>query len=281
MTLDDLATGLILLAGFFALFLIGKLVNDLLHREYKLNYELTTRDNSALALAMAGYYLGLVMAIGGSLAGPSQGLVNDLIDLAVYGPLAIVLLNISWYICDKLILFGFKISDELIRDQNQGAGAVSAGMSVANGFIIFGSLQGEGGGLVTAVVFWALGQVVLILAGLVYNLITPYSVLEQIEKDNQAAGVSFGGALAGVGGVIGLAAQVDFVSWEQSLFEYLAFAALGLVLLPVVRTLADNILLPGVKLSDEIAGQEKPNLGAAYIEAMSYVAAAFIVYWCV
>lgn len=281
MTLDDLATGLILLAGFFALFLIGKLVNDLLHREYKLNYELTTRDNSALALAMAGYYMGLVMAIGGSLAGPSQGLVNDLIDLAVYGPLAIVLLNISWYICDKLILFGFKISDELIRDQNQGAGAVSAGMSIANGFIIFGSLQGEGGGLVTAVVFWALGQVVLILAGLVYNLITPYSVLEQIEKDNQAAGVSFGGALAGVGGVIGLAAQVDFVSWEQSLFEYLAFAALGLVLLPVVRTLTDKILLPGVKLSDEIAGQEKPNLGAAYIEAMSYVAAAFIVYWCV
>ncbi|MCP4627527.1 MAG: DUF350 domain-containing protein, partial [bacterium] len=120
MKIDALISGLILIAGFYVIFFIGKLVNDLLHREFKLNYELVEKDNAALALALTGYYLGLVLAIGGALVGPGAGIVDDLLDLAIYGLLGIILLNISWFICDKVILYKFKISDELIRDQNTG-----------------------------------------------------------------------------------------------------------------------------------------------------------------
>ena len=81
--------------------------------------------------------------------------------------------------------------------------------------------------------------------------------------------------------MIGLAGEGDFISWSENIINYLAFALVGLILLPIIRTLTDRILLPSVKLSDEIAAQEKPNVGAAYIEAFSYLAAAFIVYWCV
>ena len=281
MTIDTLITGLILIAAFFILFIIGKVVNDLIHREYKLNHELVEKDNPALALAVVGYYLGLVVALGGTLAGPTNGIVNDLIDMAIYGLLSIILLNISWFICDKLILYKFKVSDELIRDQNIGTGAVSAGVSIASGFIIYGSVQGEGGGIVTVLAFWALGQVILLVAGFLYEKITPYSIHEQIEKDNVAAGVSFGGALTAMGVIVGLAAESDFTSWSENLPDYLGYAILGLVLLPIIRLLTDKLLLPGVKLSDEIAVQEKPNLGASYIEAFAYIAGAFIIYWCV
>lgn len=281
MKLDNIVTGLILIAAFYILFLIGKLVNDLLHREYRLNVELVEKDNAALALAVVGYYFGLVLAIGGALVGPSVNILDDLIDLGIYGALGIVLLNISWYICDKLILFKFKVSDELIRDHNLGTGAVSAGASVASGFIIFGAAQGEGGSILTVIIFWAIGQFILVLAGLLYELITPYNIHEQIEKDNVAAGVSFGGALVAIGAVVGLAAESDFHSWAENLPDFLAYAVLGLILLPLIRLLTDKALLPSVKLSDEIASQEKPNLGAAYIEAVSYIAAAFIIYWCV
>jgi len=281
MTVDNILTAFCLLAGFFVVFFIGKLVNDLLHREYKLNYELVERDNPALAVAVVGYYGGLVLAVGGALVGPGIDLVDSLVALGIYGFLAIILLNLSWFVCDKLILNRFKVSEELIRDQNVGTGAVSAGVSLANGFILFGAIQGEGGGIVTALVFWALGQVMLVLASLVYNRITPYDIHLQIEKDNVAAGVGFAGALTGMGAVIGLAGQADFVSWGENLPDYLGFALLGLVLLPVVRFLTDRLLLPGVKLTDEIANQEKPNLGAALIEAFAYVSAAFVVYWCV
>ena len=281
MVWDTLLTAAVLIVGFFVVFFVGKLVNDLLHREYRLDEELVQRDNAALALAVAGYYFGLVLAVGGALAGPSKGIVDDLIDLAVYGALAIVLLNISWFLCDRLILYKFKIGEELVRDQNQGTGVVSAAVSVASGFILYGSIRGEGGTIWTVLVFWAIGQAILILAGLVYGWITPYNVQAEIEKDNVAAGVSFAGALVAVGAIIGLAGEGDFTSYSHDLPRYLGYAALGLVLLPIVRFLTDWILLPGVKLSDEIAHQEKPNLGAAYLEAFSYVAAAFIIYWCV
>ncbi|MBU2549969.1 MAG: DUF350 domain-containing protein [Proteobacteria bacterium] len=281
MKLDTVVTGLVLIAAFYVVFFIGKLVNDLLHREYKLNYELVEKDNAALALAVVGYYFGLILAIAGALAGPTHGIVADLFDLGFYGLVSIILLNLSWFICDKLILYKFKISDELIRDQNIGTGAVSAGVSIATGFIIYGSVQGQGGSIWTVIGFWAIGQVMLIIVGLLYDVITPYSVHEQIEKDNVAAGVSFGGALASMGIIVGLAGEGDFESWSVNLPDYLAYALLGLILLPIIRFLTDKILLPSVSLSDEIAMQEKPNLGAAYIEAFSYLAAAFIIYWCV
>ncbi|MFH1134728.1 MAG: DUF350 domain-containing protein [Pseudomonadota bacterium] len=285
MKLDVIITGLVLIVGFFVIFLIGKVVNDLIHREYDLNEDLVKKDNPALALSVTGYYFGLVLCIGGALAGPSHGVISDLIDLAAYGLLGIILLNISWYICDKVILYKFKLADELMRDRNQGTGAVSAGVSIASGFIIYGSTKGEGGGILTLLVFWALGQILLIIAGRVYTLITPYDVHGEIEKDNVAAGVSFAGALIAMGVVVGLAAEGDFISWEESLPGYLAYALFGLIMLPAVRWLTDRILFPTVKLSDEIvagtADQDEPNVGAAYIEAFAYIAGAFVIFWCV
>lgn len=281
MNLDNLVSAAIFIIVFFIFFFIGKVINDLLHREYKLNFELVEKDNAALALAVVGYYFGLVLAIGGTIAGPSAGLVEDLYDLVIYGILSIILLNISWFLCDKLILYKFRVSEELIRDHNQGTGVVSAGISVASGFIIYGAVSGEGGSIWTVLVFWALGQVLLILAGLVYELITPYNIHEEIEKDNVAAGVSFAGALVSIGVIIGLAGEGDFTAWSIDLPVYIGFAVLGLILLPIIRLLTDKVLLPTVKLSDEISAQEKPNVGAAYIEAFSYIAAAFIISWCV
>lgn len=281
MDLDNLVSAAIFIIVFFIFFFIGKVINDLLHREYKLNFELVEKDNAALALAVVGYYFGLVLAIGGTIAGPSAGLVEDLYDLVIYGILSIILLNISWFLCDKLILYKFRVSEELIRDHNQGTGVVSAGISVASGFIIYGAVSGEGGSIWTVLVFWALGQVLLILAGLVYELITPYNIHEEIEKDNVAAGVSFAGALVSIGVIIGLAGEGDFTSWSIDLPVYIGFAVLGLILLPIIRLLTDKVLLPTVKLSDEISAQEKPNVGAAYVEAFSYIAAAFIINWCV
>jgi len=281
MNLDDLLTAIILIIGFYILFFLGKIINDLLHKEYNLTYELVERDNPALALAVAGYYMGLSLSIGGALAGPGLGIVDDLIDLFIYGILSIILLNLSWFICDKIILRKFKISDELIRDQNQGTGAVSFGVSVASGLIIFGSVTGQGGNIWTATVFWIIGQIMLIAASLVYNLITPYDIHIEIEKDNVAAGVGFAGSLIATGIVIGLAAQRDFHSWEDDLTAFAAIALSGLVMLPLVRLLTDKVLLPSVNLTDEIANQEKPNIGAAYIEAISYIAAAFVICWCV
>ncbi len=281
MIIDNILTAVILIILFYIIFFIGKVINDLLHRNYNLTEELVEKDNPAIALAAAGHYLGLILCIGGALVGPSHGILEDIIDLFVYGLLGIILLNLSWFICDKLILYKFKTADELIRDQNQGTGAVSFAASIASGLVIFGSISGEGGNIWTAVAFWTMGQILLILAGLIYNFITPYDIHKEIENDNVAAGVSFAGALIAMGIIVGLAAEGDFDSWSEDFSKFVYISISGLVILPFIRLLTDKVLLPGVRLSDEIAEQEKPNLGAAYIEAFSYITAGLVIYWCV
>jgi len=279
--MDIIIHSAVLLFSFYAIFFIGKFINDKLNKSYNIVYELVKKDNPALALSLAGYYMGLVISIGGAVAGPSNGMISDFLDILLYGLLAVVLLNISIFICDKVILYKFKISDELIRDQNQGTGAVNFGVCVASGFLIYGAVGGEGGNIWTAIGFWAIGQVILILAGVIYNFILPYDIHDEIEKDNVAAGVSFGGLLIATGIIVGLSGEGDFYSWSYSIKHYLIYAAIGLFLMPFVRFLTDKLLLPTESLSKEIAGQEKPNIGAAYIEGFSYIAAALAVTWCI
>ena len=76
MTIDQIASALVYLLCAFAVFLVGKWAYDKLHPRFVLREELLVRDNLALALAIVGYYLGLVLAIGGVLEGPSHGLLE-------------------------------------------------------------------------------------------------------------------------------------------------------------------------------------------------------------
>ena len=275
---DLIATGIYLISAFI-LFWLGKLIKDLTTTSYSMREELVEKDNTALGVAMAGYYFGLILAIGGTLSGPSQGLENDLIDIGIYGLLAIILLNLSRLVNDGLILHGFKVRDELIDDQNAGTGVVVAASYIATGLVIFGAVSGEIGGIVTTVIFWALGQAALVLAGLMYEWITPYSIHDEIEKDNVAAGVAFAGALIGIGVIVFHASAGNFISWTINLQDFAIEVVAGLILLPIVRFIADVILLPGQKLTDEIANQEHSNLAAGFIEATSYVGASFLIVW--
>ena len=281
MTLDALISGLIYLVSAYVLFWLGKVVFDLIHREFRVAEELLKKNNAALALALAGYYLGLVFAIGGVLVGPSQGLLEDLIDIFLYGPLAIVLLNVSTLVSDRLILYQFDNNKEIIQDQNTGTGVVAGSIYAATGLILFGAISGEGGTVWTALAFWGLGQVALIFTGLVYEWITPYSIHEQIERDNVAVGVSFAGALIGMGNILHYSISGDFTSWQDNLTAFGAYALLGLLILPAIRLATDKVLLPGATITAELVEKEKPNLGVAFIEMFSYIGASLLIGWSV
>ncbi|MDQ2179955.1 DUF350 domain-containing protein [Marinifilum sp. D714] len=268
----------------FAIFLIGKFVYQLLHPSFKVKEELVKKDNFAFAIAHVGYYVGLLLAIGSAIVGPSNGLVNDIIDIAVYGLLAIVLLNCSIFLSDYLMLRNFSIRKEIIEDQNAGTGIIEGAVSVASGLIIFGAVSGESGdmlfGILTAVVFWAFGQLALILTTRFYNWITPYNIHDHIEKDNVAVGIGFAGAIIAIGNLIRFGLVGDFEGWLPSFTETGFELVVGLILLPVMRLITDKILLPGEKLTDEIINQERPNVGAALVEAFAYIGGSVLITWC-
>lgn len=288
MTLSDISfilyEAIVYIAVAFVIFYIGKLVYQLVNSGFNIKEELVEKDNLAFSFAHVGYFIGLLAAIGSAIVGPSRGLLNDIIDIAIYGGLAIILLNISIWLNDKIILRHFSVKKEIITDRNAGTGVIEGAIAIASGLIIFGAVTGESDnmvqGIISAVVFWAAGQIALYLTAAVYQFITPYDVHEHIEKDNVAVGVGFAGALIAIANLIRHALMGDFEGWGVTFGEAGFELALGIVLLPVMRFLTDKILLPGQRLTDEIVNQEHPNVGAAIIEAFAYIGGSVLVTWC-
>ncbi|MFA0963272.1 DUF350 domain-containing protein [Roseivirga sp. BDSF3-8] len=280
MTIDTILTSLVYLAAAFLLFFIGKVVFQLFHPKINMKHELVEADNAAFALALTGYYTGLLLAIGSAIVGPSQGLVTDLINIGLYGLLAILLLNLAAIFNDKVLLRHFEINKELIKDRNAGTGAVEAANYIATGLIVYGAVVGEGGSWLTAIIIWVAGQLILLLTSLVYNLIVPYSIHKQIEKDNVAVGIGYAGAIISIGNLVRHGAQYDFTGWEDMAYNIGIETGIGLVFLPIVRFATDRILLPGRSMTDELVNQDKPNLGVGLLEGFAYVGGSVLITYC-
>lgn len=277
--LDSLLTSLIYICLCFVLFLIGKGVFRLFHRDIEVNKELVEHDNVAFAIAHVGYFIGILLAIGSAIVGPSHGLVQDIIDISIYGLLSILLLNISLVINDKIILRKFPIRKEISEKQNIAVGIAEAGIAVATGLILMGSVSGEGGSIFTALAFWVLGQIILIATALFYSYITKYNVNEHLGKANVAVGIAYAGALIAIANLIRFGLSGEFETWQENLSNVGLEVGVGLVFLPVVRVVADKLLLPGQNLTDELINQEKPNLGAAFVEAFAYIGGSVLITW--
>jgi uncharacterized membrane protein YjfL (UPF0719 family) len=277
--LDALITSLIYLALCFVLFVVGRLVFRLFHRNININKELVEHDNFAFIIAHVGYYLGMLLAIGSAIIGPSHGLVQDVIDISIYGLLSILLLNISLIINDKIILSRFSIREEISGKRNVAVGVAEAAIAVATGLILLGSVSGEGGSVITALVFWAIGQLMLIVTALFYSAFTKIKLQEQLQRGNVAVGVAFAGALIAIANLIRYGLSGEFESWQENLTNVGIEIAVGLVFLPVVRVVADKLLLPGRNFNDELVAQVNPNIGVAFIEAFAYIGGSILITW--
>ncbi len=279
MFLGSLTAGVVYLAAALALFIIGKYIFDLFYRGLTLKEELVEKDNTALAIALAGYLFGLSLAVGGALSAPSISFTVDMIDIFLYGIIAMALLSLSVRINGWLIFRHFSTEKEIIKDQNWGVGMIEASNYIAMGLIVYGAVSG-GGGVKAVAGFSVLGQITLIAAAWLYNRLAPFDVHDAIERDNYAVGVAFSGMILAIGNIVRFAEQQAFDTWLQNLGFYFTVVVFGLIALPVTRLITDKIILPGKRLTDELVNQEKPNIGAGVIEAAVYITMSFLIGWC-
>jgi uncharacterized membrane protein YjfL (UPF0719 family) len=200
----------------FVLMWIAKFAYTRIYRRVSLKDEIFGRSNSALAVSTAGYLLGISIALGGVLTGPSAGWQADLTSIALFGLQTVVMMLIASFICEKLLLPHFDNTREVVEDQNLGTAFVEAGLHIANGLILLSIQQGAGPWL-TGIAFWAIAQVVLLMAGLLYEWTTPHSIHDEIERDNAAVGLAFGGVLVGMGNIVSISVGGDFAGWGESL----------------------------------------------------------------
>jgi uncharacterized membrane protein YjfL (UPF0719 family) len=262
-----------LLILFVIIFTVAKLANELL-TSYNIDDELTEKDNFALSVSLSGYLFSVVIIFAGALAGPSQGITKDLINVGGYSLLGIVLLNLSRVINDKVILRKFCNIKEIIEDRNAGVGAVQMGSYIASSLIIAGAISGEGGGFLTAIVFFLLGQVTLLLMASIYNFTTSYDLYEELEKDNISAGIGFAGTLIAVGVILLSSLSGNFVSWVENIKSFAINGAIAFIVLPIFRLFFDKVIIPKSDLNHEIKNDQ--NCGAGLLEMVITVGFSII-----
>ena len=284
LVIDEALSVLVYLTGAFVLLLVGKIVFRVFNPNAKIDYELVENDNPAFAISYVGYFAALIITFSGVILGESQGLGKDLIDMLIFGLLSIVLLNSSVIISNRWILPRFDAKSEILQKRNVACAIVVAGVAISNGIIIMGAVYGDGEifpqAFYTTLVCWACGQVILLLFTRVYNFVTPYDIHPQLQDGNQAAAWGYFGVLVAVGNIVRFGLMVDFTGWFD-LFENLLFGlVLGIVLLPLVRFLADRLLLPGRNLTAEIVPLKgTPNVGAGLVESFAYMASSVLIVW--
>ncbi|MFK7933250.1 MAG: DUF350 domain-containing protein [Saprospiraceae bacterium] len=288
-----LPAAIVYLSNALLIFLIGRWTFQRAYAKIDPAAELVEQDNFAYAIVNVGYYVGLIIAIAGVLMGESQGIAADLTAQTVYGILAVVLLFLSAKINDKLILNRFSVHKELFQDRNAGTGVIEAANFIAAGLIIRGAVSGNIGnffpefaygqlltGMLSVIIFWLVGQVLLIITSKIYARLLNYDIHQEIEADNAAAGIAFAGVLVALAVIIGYGVSGDFYSWSDHFMKISVEVLVGIIFLPILRWLTDWILLPGQKITDEIAHQEHPNIGVGLIEAFAYIGGAFLLTIC-
>ena len=278
--IDNVLVGLVYIIACFIILAIAKYAYGVFHKGINVDDELVEKDNLSFAVSQVGYYSGILLVLGATLAGVTNGLVNDVIDMGIYGLIGVVLLNWSMWWTDKVVLPKFNVRKEIIEDRNVGTGVVEGAVAFGNGLILFGVFAVEQMFSPQVLIYFVGGQFLFLLAAKIYNVITPYDIHEHIEKDNVAVGVGFSGAIIAVANIVRFALSAEFEGWQDLGLVLLFDFAIALALLPMMRMLVDKILLPKRKLTDEIVNQDKPNVGAALIEAFAYIGGSILITWC-
>lgn len=255
------------------IFMLSRWFKDVFIK-YHINEKLIKQDNFAVSLTMSGYYLGVLAIFVGAFNGPSYGFVKDISLIVSYSILGLFFLNISRFLNNKIILRNNLCNSAALEDKNIAVACVEFGTYVATGLIVAGSITGTGGGLLTAIVFFVLGQLSLFLFSFLYDWITPYCIHDEIKNKNIAAGIAFGGNLIALSIIILNGVSQNFVTWEASLLQLLIMNLLGFLFLPLLRIVTNKIMIVGDDLNREIA--EDQNKAAGLLEAIMAISFAVL-----
>ncbi len=263
----------------FALCWVGKLVYGLFHHRARVDLEVTAKDNLAFAVPLGAYYLGILIVMGAPLSGKSSGsLLRDAISVVGWGLLAVLLLNVASLAKHRILFHGLDLFSEILERKNLAAGIVMAGFHIASALLVLGAL-GDEGGVLPAAVFWLYAQVLLTLAAAAFLRLVHEDPAGEIRKENRAVALSLAGVLVAMGNVLRLSVSGPFQGWSAGFVAATGYALAGLALLFAARWLTDWLLLPGVSIRQEVVGQEVPNSGVGYLEAIFYLGISFLIAW--
>jgi uncharacterized membrane protein YjfL (UPF0719 family) len=262
----------------FVIVFVAKLARDwvLKTRGYSVNRLVVKERSSGAAISQAGFMVGILLGFLGAISYASQaiGYWSLVAHIALFGTLAIALQIAADRISDRLIFRG--LVGEGVKDDNVSHAVGKAAVSIATGLVLRGSLADPSAGVVGCLIWFVVGQALMILAVLLYCWLTPYDDLAEIKRNNLAAAFPITGILIGLGLVIEAAvvAKGDSGVLDAAL-RVGKFLGVSLVLVYAFRLVASRLLLPKAKLSSEIV--EGKSVAAGLQEGVSFFLVSLIV----
>lgn len=287
-TLAGLGQGFIyVIVGIFFIWLVKK-VDDWRTKAFDDDVHIDD-GNVAVGLRRAGLYLGIAIALSGALDESSNGFYLDLVQLLIDGFIITGFMFSSRFVNDYIMLGNICNDEECVKTiihedgsksvGNSAVGMVEAGMYIATGFILNGSISGTGGtfiqGIASAILFFIMGQMALLLFGYLYELITPFNVRSEIKNNNLAAGVGLGGILIALGIILRSSISGPFTGWAHDLASFGIYTVYGIVLLLIFRVVVDKLLLPTTDIATEV--KKDRNVAALIVVESAINAVAIII----
>ncbi len=232
-------------------------------------------SNLAVGLRKSGICLGLFLALAGVLSGKSPKIMADLWNFLQATIMIVVLLFVTFEI-DKRIILRKVNNDEAVAKGNVAVGAVEFSTFVGTGIIMNGAFTGEGGGLLAAGVFFALGQIALVIVFYLEAVISRRNIQEEIEiKGNIAEGVDVAGILIAISIILRASIIGPFTGWIPGLQGFGIYLALGVIALFVFKAVAQKMFMPKVSYADEMDKQR--NEAVAILAACIQISVAIFI----
>jgi uncharacterized membrane protein YjfL (UPF0719 family) len=233
--------------------------------------------NSARRFLQVGQVLAVFMIAAAAVKNCVEGtdLKRDILWAIAMGATGLALLLVSGRV-GLMLLLRSRLPQEIERG-NIAAGVAAGAHYVATGIITSRAVAGNDlPSLGLSLVFFVLAQITLHIFVSLFRALTVYDDAEQIQGENLAAAISYGGVAIAVAILIARALEGDFVSWGVSLKGYGVALLFAFALWPVRQILVQSLLLGypfalrGGKLDEGIAGAR--NEGMAVLEAVAYLA---------
>ncbi len=263
------------LAVAFGLLFVYKALHDAITR-YDDREELR-RDNSAAGLTRAGAYLGVVIAMGGSLINSDLPMFIDFAMFALDGVFAVVIFTVATFAFDWAILWKNNNAKQVAAG-NKAVAIVEACAFVALGIIMNASFSGGGGGfwtgMLSALVFSIIGLATLLVIYLVFVRLYRWryhcDVEREVEDGNEAMALEAGGVLLAMSITLWCSISGDFFGWILDILSY-AIAALSSVVAVGLAWFISGRVFTGVA-SVNPDGTHTRNRSIAYIRMFLLVA---------
>jgi len=259
-----------------AIFLIiAKFVSDKL-ASFDADDMIEEKNNQAVAYRRAGLYLGTAIGMFGALlGGASKGFVVDVGVLILDGIMITVFMLIVRRVNDWFVVHGIDNNDA-IKNHNTAVGLVEAGGYIATGIIAYASVVGTGGPWWSSVVYFGLGQAVLLFSVVLYEQITPWNVVQDVRENNVSAGLMLAGIMIAISFVLRGAIAGPFGGWMNDLTGFAISTAVGLTMVLVLfNKFIDRVFLPGTDIRTEIERDE--NVAAITVVVAVKIALAIII----